>query len=121
MSYNVLNLPDGSIEGHKTLGKNGSSPYCQVRKDIYTNGSYTLTQDGFCIIEFDCMKSSTTWSGFHIFINGVAIYNYRTWKNYNENACISFPASKGAVISATNDTAGGGNIGYIILNVWNYN
>lgn len=101
MSYNVLNLPDGSIEGHKYVkGILGSamiaSHFTVTSSTPYT---YTTTADGIFNINF---SKSTGGNTMFIHVNSVWA---ATWVSFNTpNAgVIQLPVKKGDVINISCD------------------
>lgn len=95
MSYNVLNLPDGSIEGHKYAG--GNVDYIHVNHTLTTSNPATWTATNDCLYLITASKASAGYS-ITVLINGVrsALYDFST--AVGGYAIIQLPVKKGDVV-----------------------
>lgn len=95
MSYNTLNLPDGTIEGHKYSG--GGVDYIHTNHSLTTSNPATWTATNDCLYLITASKASAGYA-IIVFINEVrsAIYDFST--AVGGYASMTLPVKKGDVV-----------------------
>lgn len=99
MSYNILNLPDGSIEGHKYSGGGALALTYNTTLTSSTPWSYTATQDGIFHLYF--AKADATWT-ISIHVNNQIAYQVNSIFNPTIGDGFAF-VKKGDVIRVSTD------------------
>ena len=99
MSYNILNLPDGSIEGHKYSGGGATALAYMTTLTSSTPWTWTATSDGIFHLYFT--KADASWT-ISILVNNQLAYQHNSIFNPTIGDGYAF-VKKGDVIKISTD------------------